>query len=37
MAGERDGATELWISLAGVVGIRWPLPGHERAVLAALP
>jgi hypothetical protein len=37
MARERDGAPELWISLAGVVGVRWPLPGHERAALAALP
>ena len=37
MAREGDGAPELWISLAGVVGVRWPLPGHERAALAALP
>jgi hypothetical protein len=36
MAHERDGATELWISLAGVAGIRWPLPSFERGVLAAL-
>ena len=37
MAPEGDGAAELWISLAGVVGVRWPLPGHEHAALAALP
>jgi len=30
----RDGdAPELWISLAGVVGVRWPLPELEPAVL----
>jgi hypothetical protein len=37
MARERDGAPELWISLAGVVGVQWPLPDYEREALAALP
>jgi HNH endonuclease len=37
MARESDGAPDLWIVLAGVVGVQWPLPEHARAALAALP
>ena len=30
-----DGSPELWISLAGAVAVRWPLPDSEALVLAA--